>query len=158
MAPYCNFKIQLFQYKIYHRRYAPWIRIGSNCCHQKLKNWRPGQIRVIRQRVSGSPTKTKESIQKTVCNLHLLQLDSRRGLTLNLKQFLICIWTLSIFTKLESLKLENKLFLHEKVQIPYPISKSTKISLNLTWGNRIVIVKIQLGWTHRVLFAGIPGS
>ena len=116
MAPYCNFKIQLFQYKIYHRSYAPWIRIGSNCCHQKLKNWRPGQIRDIRQRVSGSPTKTKESIQKTVFNLHLLQLDSRRGLTLNLKQFLICIWTLSIFTKLKSLKLENKLFFSRESQ------------------------------------------
>ena len=94
MAPYCNFKIQLFRYKI--------SSLGKRTVDTYWAQLLPSKTDGPDSSDKGSlgPTKTKESIQKTVYNLHLLQLDSRWGLTLNLKQFLIFI--LSIFTKLQT--------------------------------------------------------
>ena len=112
MAPYCNFKIQLFRYKI--------SSLGKRTVDTYWAQLLPSKTDGPDSSDKGSlgPTKTKESIQKTVYNLHLLQLDSRWGLTLNLKQFLIFI--LSIFTKLQTWK---QTFSYEKVKIANTVSK-----------------------------------
>ena len=110
MAPYCNFKIQLFRYKI--------SSLGKRTVDTYWAQLLPSKTDGPSDKGSLGPTKTKESIQKTVYNLHLLQLDSRWGLTLNLKQFLIFI--LSIFTKLQTWK---QTFSYEKVQTGIMVSE-----------------------------------